>query len=148
MAAIGLEEARRVIEAAQARAAEIDKPITVVVVDSAGFPVAAERMDGARPLQIEIATAKAYTAAVMQRPGSVLKGWADSDPAFFAQVSQMGHKAIVATGGAYPVKRDGELIGGLGISGGTGDEDEALARATLEGLGYELDFAQFNRLGR
>ena len=148
MANIGLDEAKRVVAAAQRQAAAIDKPITVVVVDTAGFPVLAERMDGARPLQVEIATAKAYTAAIMQRPGSMLKGWAESQPGFFAEVARMGHKPIVATEGALPLKRDGKLIGGVGVAGGLAGEDEAIARAALEELGYELDFEQFNRLAR
>jgi uncharacterized protein GlcG (DUF336 family) len=148
MAHVGLEEARRVVASAQNRAADIDKPITVVVVDAAGFPVLIERMDGARPLQPQIATAKAYTAAIMQRPCSMLKGWADNEPGFFAQVSRMGHQPIVATGGGFPLKRDGEIVGAVGISGGTGDEDQAVAENALADLGYELDFAGFNQLAR
>lgn len=148
MAALTLAEARRVVAAAQEHAEGLDKPITVVVVDAAGFAVLVERMDGARPLQPQIAAAKAYTAVVMQRPCSMLKGWADGDPGFFAQVSTMGHHPIVATGGGFPLKRDGEIVGGIGISGGTGEEDQALAEQTLAGLGYELDFAGFNRIQR
>jgi uncharacterized protein GlcG (DUF336 family) len=148
MANIGLEEAKRVVATAQRLAEGIDKPLTVVVVDSAGFVVLIERMDGARPLQPSIATAKAYTAAVMQRPCSMLKGWAEGEPGFFAQVSTMGHHPIVATGGGFPLKRDGAIVGAIGISGGTGDEDQALAQGTLEELGYPLDFPGFNRIAR
>jgi uncharacterized protein GlcG (DUF336 family) len=148
MAALTLEEARRVVAAAQEHAQALDKPITVSVVDAAGFPVLVERMDGARPLQPQIATAKAYTAVVMQRPCSMLKGWADGDPFFFSQVSRMGHQPIVATGGGFPLQRDGEIVGGVGISGGTGEEDQALAEQTLAGLGYDLKFAGFNRIAR
>ncbi|HTZ05730.1 MAG TPA: heme-binding protein [Gaiellaceae bacterium] len=148
MANITLAEAREVVAAAQKLAETVDKPLTVVVVDSAGFVVLVERMDGARPLQPQIATAKAYTAAVMQRPCSMLKGWADHEPGFFAQVSRMGHHPIVAAGGGFPLKRDGEIVGAVGISGGTGDEDEALAQGALEALGYPLDFPGFNKLAR
>jgi uncharacterized protein GlcG (DUF336 family) len=148
MAHVTLNEARRVVAAAQKRAELIDKPITVVVVDAGGFPVLIERMDGARPMQPQIATAKAYTAAVMQRPCSMLKGWADSEPFFFAQVSGMGHHPIVATGGGFPLKREGEIIGAIGISGGTGEEDQSLAEAAIADAGYELDFVGFNRIAR
>jgi uncharacterized protein GlcG (DUF336 family) len=148
MGALTLEEARRLVAAAQRRAEELDKPITVVVVDAAGFPVLIERMDGARPLQPQIASAKAYTAVIMQRPCSMLKGWADGEPFFFAQVSRMGHQPIVATGGGFPLRRGGEIVGGIGISGGVAEEDEALAEAVLEETGYELDFAGFNRIAR
>jgi len=146
MTHITLDEAKRIAAAAQQRAAEIDKPITVVIVDAGGFPVLVERMDGARPLQAEIATSKAYTGAVMQRPGTMLRGWSESDPLFFAQVSQMGHKAVVAAQGALPLKKNGEIIGGIGIAGGTGEDDEQVAIATLEDTGYELDFVGFNTL--
>ena len=136
------------VAAVQNRAADVDKPVTVAVVDLTGFAVIIERMDGARPLQAEIATSKAYTAAIMQRPGTMLKGWAESEPGFFAQVSQMGHKAIVAAHGALPLKKDGELIGGVGVAGGTGEEDEAIGIAALQDLGYELDFVGFNRIAQ
>jgi uncharacterized protein GlcG (DUF336 family) len=114
---IGLAEARALVAAAQRRALEIGKPVTIVVVDSGGFSVASERMDGARPLTPSIAIAKAYTAAVMQRPTRMLKGWCDSQPAFFAQVSRMGHQPIVATDGGVTIKRNGDILGGLAWPG-------------------------------
>jgi uncharacterized protein GlcG (DUF336 family) len=148
MMMLGLDAARKIAAAVQRRAVELDKPMTVVVVDSGGFTVLAERMDGARPLTPSIATAKAYTAAVMQRPTKMLRTWAGNDPAFFAQVSRMGHHPIVATLGGITIKRDGVIVGGLGISGGTGEEDEELAVASLAELGYELDFQGFNPVPR
>jgi uncharacterized protein GlcG (DUF336 family) len=87
---IGLAEARALVAAAQRKAIEIGKPVTIAVVDTGGFSIVSERMDGARPLTPSIAMAKAYTAAVMQRPTRMLKGWCDSQPEFFAQVSRMG----------------------------------------------------------
>ena len=143
---IALADAKKIVDAASRRATELNKPITIAVVDSGGFIVALERMDGARPLQPSIATAKAYTAAVMQRPSLMLKGWADSQPGFFAQVATMGLHPIVATEGGIPIKQRGQLIGGLGIAGGTGPEDQQLCEAVLKELGYDLDFEQFNRI--
>ena len=143
---ISLADARRIADAARARAEAINKPVTIAVVDTGGFLVALERMDGARPLQPSIATAKAYSAAIMQRPSLMLKGWADSQPGFFAQVARMGQHPIVATDGGVPIKRAGELIGGLGVAGGTGPEDQQICEEVLRGLGYELDFEQFNKI--
>jgi uncharacterized protein GlcG (DUF336 family) len=143
---ITLGDARQILDAARGQAAALNKPVTVAVVDSGGYLVALERMDGARPLQPNIAVAKAYTGAVMQRPGLMLKGWQDSQPAFFAQLSTMGLHPILATEGALPIKRNGTLIGGLGVAGGTGPEDQQLCEAVLRELGYELDFEQFNRI--
>jgi len=143
---ISLADAKRIVEVVCRRAVELNKPVTVAVVDTGGFIVALERMDGARPLQGSIATAKAYTAAIMQRPSIMLKGWADSQPGFFAQVSTMGLHPIVATDGGIPIKQAGALIGGLGIAGGTGPEDQQVCEESLRELGYELNFEQFNRI--
>ena len=143
---ISLADAKSIIEAAVRKAVALNKPMTIAVVDTGGFVVALERMDGARPLQPSIATAKAYTAAVMQRPSLMLKGWADSQPGFFAQVATMGLHPIVATEGGVPIKRAGSLMGGLGVAGGLGPEDQALCEEVLKELGYETEFEQFNRI--
>ena len=145
---VTLEAANRLVALAQARALAIGKPITVTVVDAGGFIVALARMDGARPLTPSIATAKAYTAAIMQRPSAMLKGWADSQPGFFAQVSRMGHQPIVATEGGVTIQRDGVLLGGLGIAGGFGPEDQQVCEAVLREAGYDLDFAEWNPIAR
>lgn len=141
---IGLTEAKALIAAAQAKAVEAGRPITVVVVDTGGFSVASERMDGARPLTPSIAIAKAYTAAIMQRPSHMLKGWCKSQPEFFAQVSRMGHQPIVATDGGLTIKKNGEILGGLGIAGGTGEEDQLIAIEALRACAYDLEFAEWN----
>jgi len=143
-----LTEAKAIIAAAQRKAVEVGKPVTVVVVDSGGFPIASERMDGARPLTPSIATAKAYTAAVMQRPTRMLKGWADSQPIFFSQVSRMGHHPIVATDGGLTVKKNGQILGGVGVAGGTGEDDQEIAVAALRECGFELEFAEWNPVQR
>jgi uncharacterized protein GlcG (DUF336 family) len=143
---ISLADAKLIVDSACRRAVGLNKPLTVAVVDTGGFIVALERMDGARPLQPSIATAKAYSAAIMQRPSLMLKAWADSQPLFFSQVATMGLHPIVATEGGIPIKRAGVLIGGLGIAGGTGPEDQQLCQEVLQELGYELEFEQFNRI--
>jgi len=142
---LSLNDAKRLIAVATTRAIALNKPVTIAVVDTGGFVIALERMDGARPLQPSIALAKAYTAAIMQRPALMLKGWADAQPGFFAQVARMGQHPIIATEGGIPIKK-GELLGGLGIAGGTGPEDQVLCEETLRELGYELEFEQFNRI--
>jgi uncharacterized protein GlcG (DUF336 family) len=135
-----LDDAARLVHLCQEHAASYDKAITVAVVDGGGFLLALERQDGARPMTPSIATAKAYTAAVMQRPSNMLKGWSESDPTFFGQVARMGMHPIVATEGGVTIKREGELIGGLGVSGGRPEEDQAICEAALRAEGYELEF--------
>jgi uncharacterized protein GlcG (DUF336 family) len=79
----------------------------------------------------------------MQRPGRMLKKWQESQPVFFSQLSQLPGAAlpILATDGSVTIKRDGEVIGGLGVAGGTADEDQKIADDVLQSLGYELEFA-------
>jgi uncharacterized protein GlcG (DUF336 family) len=137
---ITADDARELIAKAQEKAAEFKKSVSAAVVDSGGFIVMVERQEGARPMTPLIAISKAYTSAVMQRPASMLKGWAEHEPVFFSAVSQLGHWPIMATDGAITIKREGEIIGGFGIAGGRADEDEQIARAALEAAGYELEF--------
>ena len=97
-------------------------------------------MDGARPLTPNIALAKAYSAAVMQRPTEMLENWRESDPVFFTQVGRMGQHPIVATKGGYTLKRDGTVLGGIGISGGSPDEDQKICEAIVAAAGFAVDF--------
>ncbi|MFE4968533.1 GlcG/HbpS family heme-binding protein [Streptomyces sp. NPDC054813] len=149
MSSLTLAAAEEIIDAAHRRAREIGKAVSVAVVDAGGFPVAIRRPDGARPLTPDIARAKAYTAAVMQRPGPMLKKWQESQPVFFSQLSQLPGAAlpIMAAEGSVTIKKDGEIIGGLGIAGGTADEDQRIAEEVLKDLGYELEFAAWGVTG-
>ncbi|CAL9619981.1 hypothetical protein SUDANB121_05844 [Nocardiopsis dassonvillei] len=140
MNALTLDQAEEIVTAALKGGQAIGKAFSVAVVDSGGFPLVIKRSDGARPLTPDIALTKAYSAAVMQRPTRMLKPWAESNPGFFAQLSTMGAHSIVATEGGVTIKRDGEILGGLGISGGTGEEDQRICDDVLGTLGYELEF--------
>ncbi|WP_439941784.1 GlcG/HbpS family heme-binding protein [Streptomyces sp. BBFR115] len=149
MSTLTLDAAEEIIAAAHKRAQAIGKAVSVAVVDAGGFPIAIRRPDGARPLTPDIARAKAYTAAVMQRPGRMLKKWQESQPVFFSQLSQLPGAAlpIMAADGSVTIKKDGEIIGGLGIAGGTADEDQQIAEEVLAQLGYELEFAAWGVAG-
>ncbi len=135
-----LEEAEQIADAALEQSRELGKALSVAVVDAGGFLKAVKRSDGARPLTPNIAIAKAYSSAVMERPTNMLKPWAESNPGFFATLSTMGSQPIVATDGGVTIKRDGEILGGLGISGGTAEEDQRVCEDVLAALGYELVF--------
>nr|WP_168505212.1 heme-binding protein [Streptomyces sp. S1D4-11]QIY93556.1 heme-binding protein [Streptomyces sp. S1D4-11] len=150
MSSLTLDAAEEIVDAALKRARSLGKAVSVAVVDAGGFVVSVRRSDGARPLTPDIARAKAYTAAVMQRPGKMLKKWQESQPVFFSQLSQLPGAAqpIMATEGSVTIKKDGEIIGGLGIAGGTADEDQQVADDVLESLGYELEFAAWGVAGK
>ena len=137
---LSLETARALAEDARRHGTELGKALSIVVVDAGGYLLLAERMDGARPLTPSIALSKAYSAAVMQRPTEMLEGWSKSDPVFFSQVARMGHQPIVATKGGYTLKLDGEILGGVGISGGSPSEDQVICEAIVKAAGFATDF--------
>jgi uncharacterized protein GlcG (DUF336 family) len=137
---IPLEQARALVDNATALATELGKALSIAVVDAGGYTLLIERMDRARPMTPSIALAKAYSAAVMQRPTFMLEGWSKSDPVFFSQVARMGHQPIVATLGGYTLKLDGEIVGGVGISGGSPAEDEKVVEEIVSAAGFEMDF--------
>lgn len=142
---LSLSDAEALADATLAAGVDLGKAFSVAVVDSGGFMLSVKRSDGARPLTGHIALTKAYTAAVMQRPSKMLEGWAGHNPTFFSQLSNLSMLPIVATGGGITVKRDGEIIGGLGVSGGTADEDEEIGAKVLGDLGYDLDFPAWGK---
>ncbi len=129
-----LKTAERLIAASEAKAREYGINVTTAVVDDAGFIVQMRRMDGTRPLTTQIAHSKAYTAAIMQRPARDLLHWSESEPVYFGQVARMGHQPIVATQGGMPVRPGAEIIGGIGVSGGTPDQDQACCEAALAAI--------------
>ena len=146
-----LKEARLMISAALAKAAEIGVLETICVVDDGGYPLALERMDGARITGPQIAWNKAFTAAGHKRSthlfnappnGPALPG----NEAFGIQWSFDGKFAIFV--GGYPIVVNGEVVGGVGLSGGNGEQDTACGVAALQALhdalaaaGYEVTVA-------
>ena len=132
-----LAEARIVAAAAFAKAGEIGVLETVCVVDEGGFPLVLERMDGGRVTGPQIAWNKAFTAAGHKRSthlfnappnGPVLPG----NEAFGIQWSFEGKFAVFV--GGFPIVVDGEVVGGIGLSGGNGEQDTACGVAGLEAL--------------
>lgn len=140
-----LNEARAMAQAALARANAIGVLETVCVVDDGGYPLVLERMDGARITGPQIAWNKAFTAAghrrsthLFSRPpgGPALPG----NEAFGIQLSFEGRFAVFV--GGFPIVVDGQVVGGIGLSGGNGEQDTACAVAGLEALRTMLGNAQ------
>ena len=129
-----LKTAERLIAASETKAREFGINVTTAVVDNAGFIVLMRRMDGTRPLTTHIAHSKAYTAAIMKRPAKDLLHWAEGEPVYFNQVAQMGHQPIVATYGGMPVRPGSEILGGIGVSGGTPEQDQVCCDAALAAI--------------
>ena len=132
-----LKEARVMVQAALARAQALGVPETVCVVDDGGYPIAMERMDGARITGPQIAWNKAFTAAGHKRSthlfnvppnGPALPG----NEAFGIQWSFEGRFAVFV--GGFPVVVNGEVVGGVGLSGGNGEQDTQCGLAALAAL--------------
>lgn len=132
-----LAEARQMVAAALAKAREIGVLETVCITDEGGFPLALERMDGARVTGPQIAWNKAFTAAGHKRSTHLFnqppKGPAlPGNEAFGIQWSFDGKFAVFV--GGFPIVVDGEVVGGVGLSGGNGEQDTACGLAALEAL--------------
>jgi uncharacterized protein GlcG (DUF336 family) len=136
-----LEDAKLILEAAERRAAEIGVTETICVCDDGGHPIALHRMTGARLTGVEIAIAKAFTAAGHRRPthrfneptaGPALPG----NEAFGIHAMHPGKFAIFV--GGFPIEVDGQVVGGIGVSGGNGEQDTRVAEAGLEALRQAL----------
>jgi uncharacterized protein GlcG (DUF336 family) len=126
---------RTVIAAAQAHARGLNLRITVAVVDTGGLLKGLDRMDGAPPLSAQIAEAKAQGAAVWHRDGHALAEVAQDRPGFVSAVSQMTRLPLIAGAGSLVIRDgDGNVLGAVGVSGATPDEDRACAEAGLAAL--------------
>ena len=129
------EETSRVIAAAQQHATDNGWRITVAVVDEGGLLQALSRMDGAPPLSAQIAEAKANGAALWHRDGDELAELAQSRPAFFEGVDRLVRLPILPALGSVLIRRDGVVLGAVGCSGATADQDKECGRAGLAAIG-------------
>lgn len=132
-----LAEARRMAQAALAKAEQIGVRETVCITDEGGFPLVMERMDGARVTGPQIAWNKAFTAAGHKRSTHLFTRSPDGpalpgNEAFGIQLSFEGRFAAFV--GGYPVVVNGEVVGGIGLSGGNGEQDTACGVAGLQAL--------------
>ncbi len=135
--AIDLQTARTVIAAARARAREQGlKPLTVVVLDAGAHLVAAEREDGSSTKRFEIAFGKAHGALALGMGSRALMARAEQQPYFIAgATAAIGGSLIPVPGGVLVRNEAGTLLGAVGISGDTSDNDEAAALAGIEAAG-------------
>jgi uncharacterized protein GlcG (DUF336 family) len=129
-----LELARRLIDAAELEARAQDLLLAFSVVDAAGHPVAAARMDGAAWITPEVALGKAWTAAAYGAPSAEQGEKAKDLIAFAGAISAATHGRYTPQIGGLPILLDGVSAGAMGASGGTGQQDEAVVRAALEAV--------------
>ncbi len=128
---INLEQALELIATAKEKAEEIDVPMVIAVVDAGGNLVALQRMDGALLVSVDIATNKGYTAVAIKIATHVLAKLTQSGQPLFGIHNADGGR-IVIFGGGFPLERNNEIIGGIGVSGGSVEQDIQCAEAALE----------------
>jgi uncharacterized protein GlcG (DUF336 family) len=125
---VTLDAALRVIAGARQKAREIDVPMNIAVVDEGDNLVAFERMDGAWLGSIDIAQGKAYTARAFNMSTRDLAPLCQpGEPLFGIQASNGGRLIIFA--GGIPLERGGDVLGAIGVSGGSVEQDQAVAEA-------------------
>src|SRR5579875_667606 len=123
-----LADARRVIAAAEKKAQAIGQPMNIAVVDEGGNLISHVRMDGAWIGSIDISINKAFTARAFDIATKDLAQHSQSGGQFFGiHVSNRGRVMIFA--GGIPLKQGGKVIGAVGVSGGSGEQDQTVAEA-------------------
>ncbi|HEY5091543.1 MAG TPA: heme-binding protein [Polyangia bacterium] len=127
---VSTELARRIIAAAEAKAAEIGTPMVIAICDESGVLKAFSRMDGAALLSVQIAQDKAYTAVGFGLSTDAWHGFIKDDPPLAAGAVG-GIDRLVIFGGGYPIKRSDQIIGAIGVSGGHYTQDMEVAQAGL-----------------
>ena len=130
---ITLETAQSVINAAARKAREIGVPMAIAVVDPDGTLKGFSRMDGAALLAVRVAQQKAWTAISFSLPTHGLWEFIKDDPPLLHSLPHQ--EDMILFGGGYPIRIDGQIIGGVGVSGGHYSQDQQSAEAGLAAIG-------------
>jgi len=128
---IGIENARKVMAAAEAEAAKNNWAVVIVIIDSGGHIVMLHKRDNAQLASLEIAQGKAKTALKFKRPTKVLD---DAISGGGAGVRFLALKDITPLEGGFPIVMDGKIVGAIGISGVLSSQDSQIARAAIDAL--------------
>ena len=136
-----LDHARTMIQTAFAKGQELNlKPLTVAVLDAGGALVALERMTGASPMRPEIAIGKANGAVQMGLGSRALQTRAESQPFFIQAMNALAKGSLVPVPGGVLIRdEEGRVIGAVGITGDTSDNDETCAIAGIKAAGFTAD---------
>lgn len=139
--AISLAQASAVVDATLKKARELKQmPQTVVVLDAGGHVVCAKREDGSGIIRFEVAVGKAYGALGMGWGSRTMMERAAQNPNFLtAIVAASGGRMVPNPGGILIRDGGGQILGALGISGDTGDNDEIIGVAGIEAAGLKAD---------
>ena len=132
---------RTIMDAAIARAEEYGIPVTVAIVDAGGHLLMLERMEGGRFHTVHSSTTKAVCAASNMRPTTTRGAQAQSLDTLHAigLALAAGPQRWTAMEGGFPIFFGDECVGGIGVSGGDWEQDETIARVSLETIGAKFE---------
>lgn len=133
--ALTLSQARRMVDACVARAEAMGLRQAIAIVDQAGNLITLDRMDGTRLLREQFAVGKAFAAVLFGRPTSDSAKLLETNPQLYHGALNMFRQRIYLVQGGFPIVVDGEIVGGIGVSGATGEQDAEVAQAGLRALG-------------
>lgn len=138
---LSLETANAIISSAFGEAARLAlKPIAVVVLDAGGHLVAYQRQDGSSLMRFQIAFGKAYGALALGMGSRAIDRAARDRPHFMAALSDVsGGRIVPVPGGMLMKNAAGDVIGAVGVTGDTSDNDEAAARVAIEAAEFAAD---------
>jgi uncharacterized protein GlcG (DUF336 family) len=125
---VTLADARKVIAAAEAKATELGHPMNIAVADGGGNLVAHVRMDEAWLGSIDISIKKAFTSRAFDISTKELAKYSQSGGQFFGINTSNDERVMIFAGG-IPLVRAGKVVGAIGVSGGSGEQDQAVAEA-------------------
>ena len=129
-----LDDAKRVIAAAERKAKDIEQPMNIAVADAGGNLVAHVRMDEAWMGSIDISIKKAFTSRAFDVSTKDLAKLSQSGGQFFGIHASNDGRIMIFAGGV-PLKRAGKVVGAIGVSGGSGEQDHAVAEAGATAFG-------------
>lgn len=138
---LNLETAKKIAKLAEDKGKEMGVPIVVSVLDSGGNLILFHRMENALLASIDISINKAYTALALKMPTNEVAKIVKEDSNLYG-IQWTNNGRIVPFGGGYPIKVKGNIIGALGVSGGTVEEDMKIALYALKA--FEMEGGNFN----
>lgn len=133
---LSLEKVKILLDVIEHRAKQLEKKIVIAVCNAQGNNIAVHCMDDAYLISFDAAMKKAYTSVAVKMSTLELQKLAQPGGTFYGVES--ANDKIITIGGGVPLMMDGILLGGLGISGGTGEEDHELALFGLEAFRHIL----------
>lgn len=131
MAQLTLQQAKQLIEQAEAKAAEINVPMVIAIADAGGNLLACHRMDDALLVSLDIAQNKAWTAVAFKLPTAALADAAAPGGSLYG-ITTTNQGRVVIFGGGIPLKHGERIVGAVGVSGGSVEEDVIVATAAVE----------------